>query len=50
MTTRILNVPADSPLNDVPESLKQRLVAAQSDALELEFKSAHDLCTTPLRT
>lgn len=48
MTTSILNVPADSPLNDVPEALKLRLVTAQSDALELEFKSAHDLCARAL--
>ncbi len=44
MATRILNVPAESPLHGVPEPLKKRIAAAQSDAIEREFRSAKDSC------
>ena len=48
MAIRILNVPADSALHGVPEPLKKRIVAAQSDAIEAEFPSARDLCARAL--
>jgi len=45
---RVLHVPADHPLNSLSEPLKQRIVAAQSNLLEMEFKDAADLCTRAL--
>jgi hypothetical protein len=43
MPTQVLNVPPDNPLNGLPEALKERIVAAQTDALEDEFENAHEL-------
>jgi len=48
MTIRVLNVAAGNALNRLPEPLKERIVAAQSDALESEFRSAHALCARAL--
>jgi hypothetical protein len=44
----VLNVPAGHPLNRLSEPLKQRIVAAQSDALQAQFRSAHELCAAAL--
>jgi hypothetical protein len=45
---QVLNVSAGHALNRLSEPLKQRIVAAQSDALEMEFGSAHELCARAL--
>lgn len=45
---QVLNVRAGHALNSLSEPLKQRIVAAQSDALESEFRSAHELCARAL--
>jgi hypothetical protein len=45
---QFLHVPAGHPLNSLNESLKQRLVAAQKNLLEMEFKDAADLCARAL--
>ena len=42
---QVLNVPVGHPLNSLSEPLKQRLVAAQKNMLETDFKDAADLCT-----
>ena len=46
--TRILNVPAEHVLNRLPEQLKARMVASQSDALNSEFKNGYELCSRVL--
>ena len=38
--TRVLHVPVKHPLNRLSEPLKKRIVAAQRNNLELEFKDA----------
>lgn len=48
MAIQVLNVSAGNALNRLTEPLKQRIVAAQTDALESEFQSAHDLCARAL--
>ncbi len=48
MAIQVLNVSAGNALNRLSEPLKQRIVAAQTDALEFEFPSAHDLCARAL--
>ena len=40
----VLNVPVQHPLNLVPDTIKERIIAAQSDAIETEFPSAKELC------
>ncbi|HUY36038.1 MAG TPA: hypothetical protein VMV69_25085 [Pirellulales bacterium] len=43
MAIAVLNIPAQHALNLLTEPLKLRIVAAQTDALECEFKNARDL-------
>ncbi len=45
---RVLNVPRGHALNRLSAPLKQRIAAAQSDALEADFGSAHELCARVL--
>jgi hypothetical protein len=45
---QVLGVPAGHALNRLSEPLKQRIVAAQSDGLETEFRSAYELCARAL--
>ncbi len=42
--TQVLHVPADHPLNRLAAPLRGRLVRAQSNLVENEFKTAADLC------
>ncbi|MCO6459275.1 MAG: hypothetical protein J5I93_28530 [Pirellulaceae bacterium] len=46
--TQVLNVPADHSLNKLSEPLKQRIVAAQQNLFEMEFKNAAELCSRAL--
>lgn len=48
MAIQVLNVPGNNALNRLSEPLKERIVAAQSAALESEFPSASDLCSRAL--
>ena len=48
MAIQVLNVSAKSALNRLSEPLKERIIAAQSAALESEFPSARDLCSRAL--
>lgn len=45
---QVFHVSADNPLNGLSEPLKQRIVAAQKNMLEMEFKDAADLCARAL--
>jgi hypothetical protein len=45
---RVLHVRADHPLNSLSEPLKQRIVAAQKNLLEMEFQDAAALCSRAL--
>lgn len=40
MTAQVLYLPADNPINRLPEALKQKLVRAQGNAVDKEFNSA----------
>ena len=44
----VLNVPRGHALNKLSARLKQRIAAAQSDALEADFGSADELCARAL--
>jgi len=48
MPINVLNVPPRHPLNKLSESLKHKLVAAQTNLFEMEFSNAADLCTRAL--
>jgi hypothetical protein len=48
MATTVLNVPATHALNSLSESLKHRIVTAQTNLFEMEFKSAADLLSRSL--
>lgn len=41
--THVLHVPADHPLNRLPENLRVRFVQAQSDLLDMEYRHATDV-------
>jgi len=41
--TQILNVPESHPLNRVAEALRQKIVAAQTNLVDMEFRSADEL-------
>lgn len=41
---RVLHVPGKHPLNRVATPLKQRIIVAQKNVLEMEFKNAAELC------
>lgn len=45
---QVLHVPGNHPLNNLSEPLKQRIVAAQKNSLEMEFPDAAALCTRAL--
>ena len=44
MNSDVQHVPADHPLNQLGESFRRRLVAAQRNRLEAEFADAAALC------
>lgn len=41
---KVLNVPSGHVLNRLSEPLKERIVAAQSDELGVQFRNAYELC------
>jgi hypothetical protein len=43
--SQVLHVLGNHPLNNLSEPLKQRIVAAQKNSLEMEFPDAASLCT-----
>lgn len=45
---QVLNLPKRHVLNRLPETLKQRIVAAQLGMLEVEFQNARELCIRAL--
>ena len=45
---RVLNVPEKHPLNKLSERLKERIVASQTDGIDSEFKTGHELCARAL--
>lgn len=44
----LLHVPADHPLNSLGEPLKTKLIAAQTNMLEMEFRDSAALCSRAL--
>ena len=48
MPNAVLNVPKKHPLNGLSGSLKQRIVVAQTNLLDMEFSNAAELCSRAL--